>query len=80
MDEQNSAVILNVQRQPGANTIHVVKSIQTLLPQLETNLPAAVHVTVLTDLTTNIEASVSDVEFELMLTVGLVVMVIFLLA
>ncbi|HEX3117822.1 MAG TPA: efflux RND transporter permease subunit, partial [Candidatus Acidoferrum sp.] len=72
------AVILNVQRQPGANTIRVVKAIQTLLPQLETNLPAAVHVTVLTDLTTNIKASVSDVEFELMLTVGLVVMVIFL--
>jgi len=72
------AVILNVQRQPGANTIRVVKSIKTLLPQLETNLPAAVNVTVLTDLTTNIQASVRDVEFELMLTVGLVVMVIFL--
>jgi multidrug efflux pump len=72
------AVILNVQRQPGANTIRVVKSIKTLLPQLETNLPAAVNVTVLTDLTTNIQASVDDVEFELMLTVGLVVMVIFL--
>jgi multidrug efflux pump len=72
------AVILNVQRQPGANTIRVVKAIKTLLPQLETNLPAAVNVTVLTDLTTNIQASVDDVEFELMLTVGLVVMVIFL--
>ncbi len=72
------AVILNVQRQPGANTIRVVKAIQTLLPQLETNLPAAVSVTVLTDLTTNINASVKDVEFELMLTVGLVVLVIFL--
>jgi multidrug efflux pump len=72
------AVILNVQRQPGANTIRVVKAIKTLLPQLETNLPAAVNVTILTDLTTNIKASVSDVEFELMLTVGLVVMVIFL--
>jgi multidrug efflux pump len=72
------AVILNVQRQPGANTIRVVKSIQTLLPQLENNLPAAVRVTVLTDLTTNINASVKDVEFELMLTVGLVVLVIFL--
>ena len=72
------AVILNVQRQPGANTIRVVKAIKTLLPQLENNLPAAIHVTVLTDLTTNISASVRDVEFELMLTVGLVVMVIFL--
>jgi multidrug efflux pump len=72
------AVILNVQRQPGANTIAVVKSIKRLLPQLETNLPASVQVTILTDLTTNIQASVHDVEFELMLTVALVVMVIFL--
>jgi multidrug efflux pump len=72
------AVILNVQRQPGANTISVVKRIKALLPQLETNLPAALQVNILTDLTTNIQASVDDVEFELMLTVGLVVMVIFL--
>ena len=72
------AVILNVQRQPGANTISVVKSIKKLLPQLEANLPTGIQVTTLTDLTTPIEASVSDVEFELMLTVGLVVMVIFL--
>jgi multidrug efflux pump len=72
------AVILNVQRQPGANTISVVKSIKRLLPQLEANLPASVQVTTLTDLTTSIQASVSDVEFELMLTIGLVVMVIFL--
>jgi multidrug efflux pump len=75
---QTPAVILNVQRQPGANTISVVKRIKALLPQLETNLPAALQVTILTDLTTNIQASVDDVEFELMLTVGLVVMVIFL--
>jgi len=75
---QTPAVILNVQRQPGANTISVVKSIKRLLPQLETNLPASVQVTTLTDLTTSIQASVSDVEFELMLTIGLVVMVIFL--
>jgi len=75
---QTPAVILNVQRQPGANTINVVKSIKLLLPQLETNLPASVKVTTLTDLTTAIQASVSDVEFELMLTIGLVVMVIFL--
>src|SRR5579863_6473739 len=72
------AVVLNIQRQPGANTISVVKSIKTLLPQLEANLPAAVQITQLTDLTTSIQASVDDVEFELMLTIGLVVMVIFL--
>jgi len=72
------AVILNIQRQPGANTISVVKSIKTLLPELEANLPAAVQITELTDLTTSIQASVDDVEFELMLTIGLVVLVIFL--
>jgi multidrug efflux pump len=72
------AVVLNIQRQPGANTISVVKSIKKLLPQLEQNLPAAVQITQLTDLTTSIQASVDDVEFELMLTIGLVVMVIFL--
>ena len=75
---QTPAVILNVQRQPGANTISVVKSIKLLLPQLEANLPAGIQVTILTDLTTAIKASVSDVEFELLLTVGLVVLVIFL--
>jgi multidrug efflux pump len=75
---QTPAVILNVQRQPGANTISVVKSIKQLLPQLEANLPTGIQVTTLTDLTTAIEASVSDVEFELMLTIGLVVLVIFL--
>ena len=75
---QTPAVILNIQRQPGANTISVVKSIKKLLPQLEANLPASIQVTTLTDLTTAIQASVSDVEFELLLTVGLVVMVIFL--
>ena len=72
------AVVLNIQRQPGANTIAVVKSIKTLLPELEANLPTAIHVTQLTDLTTSIQASVDDVEFELMLTIALVVMVIFL--
>jgi multidrug efflux pump len=75
---QTPAVILNVQRQPGGNTISVVKSIKALLPQLEANLPKGIQVTVLTDLTTPIQASVTDVEFELLLTVGLVVMVIFL--
>ena len=72
------AVIVNVQRQPGGNTISVVKRIKALLPQLETNLPKGIDVTILTDLTTPIQASVRDVEFELMLTIALVVMVIFL--
>ncbi len=72
------AVILNVQRQPGANTISVVKSIKQLIPTLEHNLPTGIQITTLTDLTTAIEASVSDVEFELLLTIALVVMVIFL--
>ena len=72
------AVVLNIQRQPGANTIDVVKSIKKILPQLEANLPAAIQITQLTDLTTSIQASVDDVEFELMLTIGLVVLVIFL--
>ena len=75
---QTPAVILNVQRQPGANTISVVNSIKQLMPQLEANLPTGIQVTTLTDLTTAIEASVSDVKFELFLTVGLVVLVIFL--
>jgi multidrug efflux pump len=72
------AVIVNVQRQPGGNTISVVKRIKALLPQLEANLPSGIEVTTLTDLTTPIQASVSDVEFELMLTIALVVMVMFL--
>jgi multidrug efflux pump len=72
------AVIVNVQRQPGANIIAVVDRINKLLPQLQTSLPASVQVHVLTDRTTTIRASVKDVEFELMLTVALVVMVIFL--
>jgi multidrug efflux pump len=75
---QTPAVILNVQRQPGANTISVVKSIQLLMPQLQANLPSGIEITTLTDLTTDIKASVADVEFELMLTIALVVMVIFL--
>jgi len=75
---ETPAVIVNIQRQPGANTISVVKAIKAILPQLEVNLPASIKVTPLTDLTSAIKASVSDVEFELMLTVALVVMVIFL--
>jgi multidrug efflux pump len=72
------AVIVNIQRQPGANIIQVVDRIRTLLPFLQSNLPASVKVSVVTDRTTTIRASVSDVEFELGLTVALVVMVIFL--
>jgi multidrug efflux pump len=72
------AVILNIQRQPGANTITVVNSIQKILPQLEANLPASIKVTTMTDMTTSIQASVHDVEFELGLTIVLVVIVIFL--
>ncbi len=72
------AVILNIQRQPGANIIRVVDSIKLRLKQLQANLPASVKVTVLTDRTNTIRASVADVQFELMLTIGLVVMVIFL--
>ncbi|HEY6488048.1 MAG: efflux RND transporter permease subunit [Terracidiphilus sp.] len=75
---QTPAVILNIQRQPGANTITVVKRIRAILPQLEANLPASMRVTTMTDMTTSIQASVHDVEFELMLTIALVVMVIFL--
>jgi multidrug efflux pump len=77
MDDQ-PAVILNVQRQPGANIITVVDSIKALMPRLQGTLPASVKVAVLTDRTATIRASVHDVEFELMLTVALVVMVIFL--
>jgi multidrug efflux pump len=71
------AVILNIQRQPGANVIDVVDRIKDLLPQLVTALPAAVDVAVLTDRTVGIRASVKDVEFELLIAVGLVVLVIF---
>ena len=72
------AVVLNVQRQPGANVIAVVDTIKRLLPQLQQGLPAALDVAVLTDRTTTIRASVADVEFELGLAVVLVVLVIFL--
>jgi multidrug efflux pump len=71
------AVIVNVQRQPGANVIEVVDNIKALLPQLQASLPAAVDVSVLSDRTVTIRASVEDVEFELMLAVVLVVLVIF---
>src|SRR5205807_8966118 len=72
------AVILNIQRQPGANVIDVVDRVQALLPQLRASLPASIDVEVLTDRTNTIRASVADVEFELALAVVLVVLVIFL--
>jgi len=75
---QQPAVLMNIQRQPGANIIGVVDRIKKLLQQLQAGLPAAVNVSILTDRTGTIRASVEDVQFELMLTVGLVVMVIFL--
>ena len=75
---QTPSVILNIQRQPGANIISVVDRIKQLLPQLTSSLPASIHVSILTDRTTTIRASVSDVQFELGLTVALVVMVMFL--
>jgi multidrug efflux pump len=75
---QNPAVLMNIQRQPGANIIGVVDRIKKILPQLQAALPAAVQVSILTDRTGTIRASVEDVQFELMLTVALVVMVIFL--
>ena len=75
---QVPAVILNIQRQPGANVIEVVDRIKRLLPQLQASLPPAVQVAVLSDRTTTIRASVDDVQFELLLAIALVVMVIFL--
>src|SRR6202012_5237217 len=72
------AVILNIQRQPGANVIQVVDNIKALLPTLQATLPSAVDVAVLTDRTNPIRASVNDVEFELGLAVALVVLVIFI--
>jgi multidrug efflux pump len=72
------AVIVNIQRQPGANIIGVVDEVQKILPQLRSSMPATVHLQVLTDRTNTIRASVSDVKFSLVLTVGLVVLVIFL--
>jgi len=75
---ETPAVLVNIQRQPGANVIEVADRIKKLLPQLQSALPSSVQVTVLTDRTTSIRASVRDVQFELMLAVALVIMVIFL--
>ena len=74
---ETRAVLVNIQRQPGSNVIEVADRIKKLLPQLQSTLPSSVQVTVLTDRTTSIRASVRDVQFELMLAVALVVMVIF---
>jgi multidrug efflux pump len=76
--DKHPAIILAVQRQPGANVIATVDQIKASLPRLEASIPSAVKVSILSDRTQTIRASVSDVQFTLMLTVGLVVMVIFL--
>ena len=72
------AVIVNIQRQPGANIITVVDRVKRLLPQLKASLPSSIEITTLTDRTATIRASVADVEFTLILTIALVVMVLFL--
>ncbi|HWW50877.1 MAG TPA: multidrug efflux RND transporter permease subunit [Verrucomicrobiae bacterium] len=72
------AVVVNIQRQPGTNIIGVVDRIKNVLPRLQAALPSSIHVQILTDRTITIRASVKDVQFELMLTVALVVMVMFL--
>jgi len=76
--DRTPAIILNIQRQPGANVIEVVDRIKQLLPELQASLPATVDVRVLTDRTVTIRASVTDVQWEMMLAVALVVLVIFL--
>ncbi|AOF80449.1 acrB/AcrD/AcrF family protein [Methyloversatilis sp. RAC08] len=75
---QTPSLILNIQRQPGANVIDVVSRIQALLPELQASLPDAVDVAVLTDRTESIRTSVRDVQIELVMAVALVVLVIFL--
>ena len=72
------AVLVNIQRQPGANVIQVVDSVKALLPQLQASLPASIDVSVITDRTTTIRASVRDVQFELGMSVVLVVLVMYL--
>jgi multidrug efflux pump len=76
--DRTPGVILNIQRQPGANVIQTVDRIKTLLPKLQATLPASIDVRVIADRTTTIRASVNDTQFELLLSVALVVMVIFL--
>ena len=76
--DETPAIILNIQRQPGANVISTVDKIKALLPQLQGTLPGAIQVSLLTDRTVTIRASVEDVQFELGLAIALVVLVIFL--
>ena len=76
--DRTPGVILNVQRQPGANVIQTVDRVRALLPRLQASLPASVDVQVIADRTTTVRAAVDDTEFELLLAVALVVMVIFL--
>jgi hydrophobe/amphiphile efflux-1 (HAE1) family protein len=76
--QSSPAVLLDIQRQPGANTIKVVEAVKALLPVLQSSLPASLKVSVVTDRTTTIRASIADVQFTLVLTVILVVLVIFL--
>jgi len=75
---QKRAVLLAIQRQPGANVINTVNRIKAMMPVLQASIPPAVKVNIISDRTETIRASVSDVQFTLMLTVALVVMVIFL--
>ncbi|WP_437887497.1 MdtB/MuxB family multidrug efflux RND transporter permease subunit [Phytobacter sp. V91] len=75
---QQQAIVMNVQRQPGANIIDTADSIRNMLPQLTESLPKSVEVKVLSDRTTNIRASVTDTQYELMLAIALVVMIIYL--
>ncbi len=75
---QTPAVIMNIQRQPGANVITVADRVKVLLQQIQANIPGGIHISVLTDRTVTIRASIKDVQFELMLSIALVVMVIFL--
>src|SRR6202011_4781744 len=75
---QKRAIILAIQRQPGANVIETVQRIKAMMPVLQASIPAAVKVNVISDRTQTIRASVADVQFTLMLTVALVVMVIFI--
>jgi multidrug efflux pump len=72
------AVLMNIQRQPGANIIQVVDRVQALLPKLRATIPSAIHISVVSDRTITVRASVADVEFELLICIALVVMVIFL--
>jgi multidrug efflux pump len=74
---QTTAVVVNIQRQPGANTIAVVDSVGKLLPKLKSSLYASIKLQILSDRSNTIRASVKDVEFELILTIGLVILVIF---